>query len=185
VKCTLACEEGEQKLILEQRYAIFVKEFNFFTPMRETHNIERDQYDAYSALFGVWEKNSLVASCRLILPHSPLGLPTLKTMEIDLCKIDHSLTSAEISRISVSAEHRTLEKTTKILQIMQKELCRFALIKGIEQFIGAVEPAFLRLLKCSMLAYQPFGPLQYHIGAKRYPVFYLVQNCPSVSEASA
>jgi N-acyl-L-homoserine lactone synthetase len=96
--------------------------------------------------------------------------------------MDHTLSRAEISRITVSSEHRTFKKTTKILQTMQEELCRFAVDSGIQQLIGAVEPAFLRLLNCAMLAYKPFGPLQYHIGAKRYPVFFSVQNCNSTAQ---
>lgn len=177
--CKMALNDAERNLIFEQRYVIFVEEFHFFAPRSDGRKIECDNYDDYSALFGVWEKNVLLASCRLVLPYSPLGLPTLNSMRVDRDAMDHTLSRAEISRITVFSEHRTFKKTTKILQTMQEELCRFAVDSRIQQFIGAVEPAFLRLLNCAMLAYKPFGPLQYHIGAERYPVFFSVHDCNS------
>lgn len=139
--------------------------------------MESDPYDAYAVLFGVWEKNSLIASCRMVLPDSPLGLPTLNTMRVDSQKIRENFLTAEISRISIASEHRVFRKSIRILQTMQQELCRFSSESGIRQLIGAVEPAFLHLLHRSGLPYHPFGPLQYRIGAERYPVIFLVQEC--------
>jgi N-acyl-L-homoserine lactone synthetase len=113
----------------------------------------------------------------MVLPDSPLGLPTLNTMKVDPKKIRKDLLTAEISRICVASDHRGFRKTIRILQMMQKELCRVSSETGIEQLIGAVEPAFLHLLHRSALPYRPFGPLQYRIGAERYPVVFRIGEC--------
>ena len=176
VKCSVASTEMERTAILRQRYDIFVKEFGYFLPKEEDDRLEYDSYDTHSLLFGVWEDGSLIASCRLVLPNSSLGLPTLKAMVIDAKKIQCDQPTAEISRITIAPEHRVFRKTIKILQTMQEEINRVASEYGIEQFIGAVEPSFLRLLNCSKLSYQPIGPLQYLIGAERYPVILTHKN---------
>lgn len=160
----------EQIAILQQRYDIFVEEFHFFVPKEDGQRVEYDQHDEYALLFAVWENDTLIASCRLILPNNALGLPTLNSMTIDSIKFQRDQPTAEISRIAVASAHRTFKKTIKILQVMQNEIHRVSLDYGIVQFVGAIEPAFLRLLNCSGLPYTPIGPLQYLIGAKRYPV---------------
>jgi len=176
VNCSMASTANEQTAILRQRYEIFVEEFNFFASREDGQRIEYDAYDEYSLLFGVWEDKSLIASCRLVLPNSTLGLPTLKAMVIDAKKIQTNQPTAEISRITIAPEHRVFRKTIKILQTMQEEINRISSEYGIKQFIGAVEPSFLRLLNCSKLTYQPMGPLQYLIGAERYPVILTHKN---------
>lgn len=170
VKCTIASTEMERTAILQQRHDIFVEEFNFFTPREDGQRIEYDKYDDHALLLGVWENDTLIASCRLLFPNSTLALPTLKSMKIDSEKFQRESPTAEISRITVSKGHRAFKKTTKVLQSMQKEINRISANHGIVQLIGAVEPSFLRLLNCSGLPYIPIGPLQYLIGADRYPV---------------
>ncbi|MDD2267198.1 GNAT family N-acyltransferase [Sulfuricurvum sp.] len=176
MKCTVASTEMERTAILRQRYDIFVKESGYFVPKEKDDRLEYDSYDDHSLLFGVWENGSLIASCRLVLPNSSLGLPTLKAMEIDADRIQRDQPTAEISRITIAPEHRVFRKTIKILQTMQEEINRVSSTCGIKQFIGAVEPSFLRLLNCSRLSYQPIGPLQHLIGAERYPVILTHKN---------
>lgn len=170
MKCKIASTEIERTAILQQRYDIFVEEFGYFTPKEDGKRLEYDYYDDHALLLGVWENETLIASCRLILPNHTLGLPTLKAMLIDDEKLEKALPTAEISRITVAREHRMFKKTIKILQTMQKEINRISAEHGIVQLIGAVEPSFLRLLNFSKLPYQPIGPLQFLIGAERYPV---------------
>ena len=170
MKCTIAANEMERAAIVRQRYEIFVEEFNFFEPGNDAKRIESDLYDDYALLFGVWEKESLIASCRLVLPNTAVGLPTLNTMVIDQEIFQHDRPTAEISRITVAAHHRTFKQTIKVLQSMQREISLVSDDYGIQQWIGAVEPAFLRLLHQSHLPYRPIGPLQFKIGAERYPV---------------
>lgn len=153
-----------------------MKEFGYFAPKEEDDCLEYDAYDNHALLFGVWEDGALIASSRLVLPNPTLGLPTLKAMLIDEEKIENGLPTAEISRITIAPQHRVFKKTIKILQTMQEEINRISSEYGIKQFIGAVEPSFLRLLNCSKLTYQPIGPLQYLIGAERYPVILTHKN---------
>ena len=176
MECKIASTEIEKTAILRQRYDIFVKEFNFFVPREDGQRIEYDKYDDYALLLGVWEKGDLIASCRLVLPNTILGLPTLNAMTIDSDKLQSDQLTAEISRITVASNHRMFKKTIKVLQTMQKEIDRISANRGIIQCIGAVEPSFLRLLNCSRLPYSPIGPLQYLIGAERYPVVLLAKN---------
>ncbi|MDD5161206.1 MAG: GNAT family N-acetyltransferase [Sulfuricurvum sp.] len=175
MECRVASTEDERTAILRQRHDVFVEEFNFFVPKDDTQKIEYDQYDAYALLFGVWEKEILIASCRLILPNNPLGLPTLISMQIDPEKFQSDLKTAEISRITVASTQRAFRKTIKILQTMQKEINRISADYGIIQWVGAVGPTFLRLLNQSRLPYRPIGPLQLHIGAERYPIILILQ----------
>lgn len=177
----MARTAAERNLIFQQRHAIFVEEYRYFAPRCDGNPIESDGYDDYAVFFGVWENNVLIASCRLVLPGNPLGLPTLNGMVVDPNALQKGCATGEISRISVDSGHRLLKKTIRILQEMQKELCRFASEHNIPQLIGAVEPAFLRLLHYASLPYSPFGPLQYHIGAERYPVVLLVRDCTTTS----
>lgn len=174
--CTVASSEMERTAILKQRYDIFVEEFGYFAPKEENDRLEYDSYDAHSLLFGVWENKSLIASCRLVLPNPSLGLPTLNALVIDAEKIQHSQPTAEISRITIIHKHRVFKKTVRILQTMQEEINRVSAEHGIVHLIGAVEPSFLRLLNCSKLPYQPIDPLQFLIGADRYPVILTPKN---------
>lgn len=176
MKCKIASTETERTAILRQRYDIFVEEFNFFAPKDDGQRIESDKYDDYSLLLGVWEKDTLIASCRFVLPNSMLGLPTLNSMIIDSQMLRDDQLTAEISRITVASDHRMFKKTIKVLQTMQEEIDRISGNYGITQCIGAVEPSFLRLLNCSRLPYSPIGPLQYLIGAERYPVILTALN---------
>ncbi|MFZ3051769.1 MAG: GNAT family N-acetyltransferase [Sulfuricurvum sp.] len=175
MKCSIATTEIERTAILRQRYDIFVEEFNFFTSREDGKPIEYDAYDDHALLFGVWEKDTLIASCRLVLPNDLLGLPTLNNMKIDSEKIQDDQPTAEISRITVAPSYRAFKKTIKILQTMQEAIDRTSTDHGITQLIGAVEPSFLRLLNCSSLPYRPIGPIQYLIGAERYPVILRAQ----------
>jgi N-acyl-L-homoserine lactone synthetase len=176
VKCTIASTEIEKTTILQQRYCIFVEEFGYLAPKADGKRIEYDLYDKHSLLFGVWENEILIASCRLVLPNDTLGLPTLNSMVINAGEIQTNLLTAEISRITVASEHRIFKKTIKILQIMQEEINRISAEYGIMQLIGAVEPSFLRLLNHAKLPYQPIGPLQHHIGPDRNPIILRLQN---------
>ncbi|MDD2951070.1 MAG: GNAT family N-acetyltransferase [Sulfuricurvum sp.] len=180
-----ASTEMERTAILQQRYDIFVEEFNYLAPREDGKHIEYDEYDKYSLLFGVWEEESLIASCRLVLPNPILGLPTLKVMVIDAGKLESTQPTAEISRILVASKHRIFKKTIKILQIMQKEINKIASEYNIVQLIGSVEASFLRLLNCAKLPYQAIGPLQHHIGPDRYPIVLKLQdNITSIKEES-
>jgi N-acyl-L-homoserine lactone synthetase len=179
MECKVASTKSEQTAILRQRHDVFVEEFNFFTPKDDIQKIEYDQYDAYSLLFGVWEQEILIASCRLILPNCPLGLPTLTSMNIDFEKFQTDQTTAEISRITVASTQRAFRKTIKILQTMQKEITRVSSDYKIMQWVGAVGPTFLRLLNQSRLPYRPIGPLQLHIGAERYPIILTLEDYTS------
>lgn len=170
LECKIALIEEEHNIILHQRYSIFVDEFKFFAPRNDGRKIEYDHYDEYSLLLGVWEKDVLIGSCRLVLPNDTVGLPTLNVMLIDSEKLLRDERTAEISRITVASTHRTFKKTIKVLQIMQKKIDKIASDHNILQLIGAVEPSFLRLLNYASLPYQPMGPLQYLIGAERFPV---------------
>jgi N-acyl-L-homoserine lactone synthetase len=176
MECKMASNEMEQSAILRQRYDVFVEEFNFFAPREDGKRIEYDAYDEHALLFGVWEKDMLIASCRLILPINPLGLPTLNTMVIDSEKLQDIQQTAEISRITVASDQRAFRKTIKVLQTMQKEINRISANYEIIQWIGAVGPRFLRLLNQSRLLYRPIGPLQFHIGSERYPVLLRLQD---------
>lgn len=176
VKCQVASTVAEKNAILQQRYAIFVEEFHFFEPHDASDKIEYDRYDEHSLLLGVWEKENLIASCRLVLPNTTFGLPTLNSMIIDTNKLQSDQTTAEISRITVAAAHRTFKNTIKIMKIMQKELYRISSDYNIMQWVGAVEPSFLRLLQHSALPYVPIGPLQHLIGADRYPVILTIHD---------
>lgn len=176
MKCTIASTEIERTAILQQRYNIFVEEFGYFASKEAEKKIEYDCYDDHALLLGVWENGILIASCRLILPNHTLGLPTQKAMLMDKEKIENDLPTAEISRITVASEHRIFRKTIKILQTMQKEINRISAEYGIVQLIGAVEPSFLRLLNFAKLPYKAIGPLQYLIGAERYPVLLTHKN---------
>lgn len=168
--CRVANNETEQTAILQQRYAIFVEEYGYLPPYDVQMRIEWDAYDEHAQLFGVWEREQLVASCRLILPNTPLGLPTIKNMVIEKdYDLKESIT-AEISRIAVAAGYRTFQKTRTILQHIQKSIYQFSSQLGITQWIGAIEPRFLFLLNRSNLPYRSIGPLQFLTGADRYPV---------------
>lgn len=166
----IALTESERMAILRQRFDIFVEEFNFFPPREDGQRIESDPYDEYSLLLGVWEDKELIGSCRLVLPESPIGLPTLNTMIIDTETIKKDRLTAEISRITVASAHRMFKKTITILQAMQREISRVSAERGITQCVGAVEPGFIRLLSCSNLPCNPIGPLQHHVGLDRYPI---------------
>lgn len=176
VECTTAATEIERTAILRQRYDIFVKELNFFAPTDEIKQLEYDQYDPYSLLIGVWEKNELIASCRLILPNDTLGFPTLNTLIIDSKKLWSNHLTAEISRITVASNNRSFKKTIKVLQIMQQKIYEISVDRGIIQCIGAVEVPFLKLLHYANLPYKPIGPLQHHIGPDRYPVVLIIDD---------
>jgi len=176
LKCHLSSSVAEQNAILRQRYDVFVEEFNFFTPREDGQRIEYDTYDDHALLFGVWEQDLLIASCRLILPNTPLGLPTLNTMVIDSEKLQDIQQTAEISRITVASDQRAFRKTIKVLQTMQKEINRVSANYEINQWIGAVGPRFLRLLNQSRLLYRPIGPLQFHVGTERYPILLRLQD---------
>ncbi|MDD5051667.1 MAG: GNAT family N-acetyltransferase [Sulfuricurvum sp.] len=175
MECRVALTEIEKIAILQQRHDVFIEEFNFFTQRTDNARIESDKYDEYALLLGVWEKNILIASCRLILPDNPLGLPTLMSMQIDSKKYLVKQKTAEISRITVASTQRAFKKTIRILQTMQKEINRVSIEHNIVQWIGAVGPAFLRLLNQSRLPYHPIGPLQLHIGIERYPIVLTLQ----------
>lgn len=174
--CRVALIDEERNAILQQRYDIFVEEFGYFIPRDDGKRLEYDSYDTHALLFGVWENDLLIASCRLVLPNSILGLPTLNALLIDAEKIQRNHPTAEISRITIAHDHRVFKKTVRILQTMQKEINRVSYEHGIVQFIGAVEPSFLRLLNFAKLPYQPIGPLQFLIGAERYPVILTPKN---------
>lgn len=160
----------ERTAILRQRYDVFVEEFNFLAPRNDGQRIESDKYDEHSLLLGVWENDMLIASCRLVLPNNPQGLPTLNAMMIDSQMVRDDQPVCEISRITVAADCRKFKKTIKVLKTMQEEINRISGNHGITQCIGAIEPSFLRLLHCANLPYKPIGPLQQHIGPDRYPV---------------
>lgn len=179
MQCKIASNETEQSAILRQRYDVFVEEFNFFTPGEDGQRIEYDPYDEHALLFGVWEQDLLIASCRLILPNNPLGLPTLNTMLIDTEKLQDIQQTAEISRITVASDQRAFRKTIKVLQTMQKEINRVSADYGITQWIGAVGTRFLRLLNQSRLPYRSIGPLQFHVGTERYPILLRLQDYTS------
>lgn len=170
MECKTATTEYERTAILRQRYDVFVEEFNFLPPVAEDKEVEYDQYDAYSLLLGVWEEDDLIASCRLILPNEPFGLPTLNKMIIDSPLFQRDLPTAEISRIMIAASHRRFKTSIKVLQLMQEKIDQLSVEYGIAQCIGSVEPAFLKLLHYAHLPYRPIGPLQHHIGPDRYPV---------------
>lgn len=175
LECKTAFTEEERYAILHQRYSIFVDEFKFFAPREDGQEIEYDRYDDYSLLLGVWKKDVLIASCRLVLPNDTVGLPTLNVMRIDSDKIIQTERTAEISRITVAAAYRTFKKTIKVLQIMQQKIDQIASDDNIFQLIGAVEPSFLRLLNYASLPYKAIGPLQYLIGAERLPVHMILK----------
>ncbi|MFY9142081.1 acyl-homoserine-lactone synthase [Sulfuricurvum sp.] len=179
MECRIASTEIEQTAVLRQRHDVFVEEFNFFAPKDAIQKLEYDQYDTYALLFGVWEEDNLIASCRLILPNCPFGLPTLTSMQIDSEKFKNDQTTAEISRITIASTQRGFRKTIRILQIMQQEINRISAEYAIVQWVGAVGPAFLRLLNQSRLPYRPIGPLQLHIGAERYPIILTLQEYTS------
>lgn len=170
MECTIASSGRERNAILRQRYDVFVEEFHFFAPNADGKRMECDSYDDHALLFGVWENETLIASCRLILPDKVFALPTLAAMVIDSEPFRNNQPTAEISRITVASHHRTFKKTIKVLQSMQQEIYRVSAERGIVEWIGAVEPAFLRLLHHARLPYRTIGPLQFHIGAERYPV---------------
>jgi len=170
LECKTAFTERERHAILHQRYSIFVDEFKFFAPRDDGKEIEYDHYDEYSLLLGVWNKDVLVGSCRLVLPNDMVGLPTLNAMLIDSEKLVQNERTAEISRITVAAAYRTFKKTIEVLQIMQHKINQIASDHNILQLIGAVEPSFLRLLNYASLPYRAIGPIQYLIGAERLPV---------------
>lgn len=157
-------------MILQQRYDVFVKEFNFLTPRDDGQTIEYDKYDDCALFLGVWEHDELIASCRLILPNDTVGFPTLNRMIIDSKKLRPDQPTVEISRITVAYKHRGFKKTIKVLQTMQKEIDRISVDRGITQCIGAVDASFMKLLTYANLPYKPIGPLQHHIGPDRYPV---------------
>lgn len=169
MECRVAATETEKTAILEQRYAIYIEEYGFFPKREDNIRIETDRYDEYSLFFGVWEGAELIASCRLILPNTPFGLPTKTSMTITDISFDDSFT-AEISRIMVSASNRSFRKTRRILQSMQEAIQKFSSEHGITLWIGCIEPSFLHLLNHSNLPYHPIGPLQYNNKADRYPV---------------
>lgn len=179
MECRIASTEIEKLAILKQRHDVFIEEFNFFTPKIDTQGIESDKYDKYALLIGVWEEELLIASCRLILPDNPLGLPTLTSMEIDSKKFQLSQVTAEISRITIASTQRVFKKTIRILQMMQKEINKVSIDYKITQWVGAVGPTFLRLLNQSRLPYQPIGPLQLHIGTERYPIILTLKDYTS------
>ncbi len=177
MECRQASTEADRLAILRQRYDIFVEEFNYLAPREDGERIERDQYDDYSLLFGVWEKNDLLASCRLVLPNNPVGLPTSNALQIDSEKLRMDRHTAEISRITIAAKHRQFKKSIKILQSMRQEILHVSTGYGITRWIGSVESSFMQLLNLSHLPFTPIGPLQHHIGPDRYPVVLTVQDC--------
>lgn len=170
MECKIASTELERTAILRQRYDVFVKEFNYLLPIDDHKQLEYDKYDEYSLLLGVWEKDELIASCRLVLPNTVLGLPTLNAMIIDSDKLRSDQLTAEISRITVASDHRKFKQTIKVLQIMQQKIYQISVDRGITQCIGAVEASFLKLLGYANLPYKPIGLLQNHIGPDRYPI---------------
>lgn len=183
MECRVSLTKREKLMILQQRYNIFVDEFHFFAPREDGKKVEYDHYDEHALLLGVWEGSELIASCRLVLPNTLLGLPTSNNLIVDSKKFQKDTLTAEISRITVTANHRTFKKTIVILQVMQKTIDQISNDYGISQLIGAVEPSFLRLLNCSKLPYVPIGPLQYLIGAERYPVMLsTLESTPSLKE---
>lgn len=170
MECRTATTEYERTSILRQRYKVFVEEFNFLPPVEKDKELEYDQYDEYSLLLGVWEGDDLIASCRLILPNEALGLPTLNRMVIDSPLFRRDQPTAEISRIIIGAGHRTFKKSIKVLQLMQQYIHQLSSDYPVSQYVGSIEPAFLKLLHYAHLPYQSIGPLQHHIGPDRYPV---------------
>lgn len=175
MECRLASTKRERHAVLQQRYIVFVQEFSFFPPREDNRKIECDRYDDHALFFGVWEKNTLIASCRLLFSDKQFELPTLSAMSIDPILLSDQPT-AEISRITVASGHRTFKKTIRILQAMQQEISRISDARGIRQWVGAVEPSFLHLLNRAHLPYRTIGPLQFLIGAERYPVVLASQN---------
>ena len=176
MECRVAVSEADQMAILHQRYDVFVEEFPFFSAREDGKHIENDQYDDNALLFGVWDKECLIASCRLIFSNTLSGLPTYRAMVIDPTLFHDDQPTAEISRITIVSGSRILKQTFKILQTMQKEIVRVSETYGIRRWIGAVEPQFLHLLNRTHLPYRPIGPLQILIGAERYPVVLELQD---------
>lgn len=172
----IALTESERMAILRQRFDIFVEEFNFLPPREDGQRIESDQYDEYSLLLGVWEGDELIGSCRLVLPNNPLGFPALNTLVIDSTKLPADQLTGEVSRITVAAGHRTFKKSVLAIQAMQREIHRYSAVHGITQWVGAVEPSFMRLINCASVPCNPIGPLQHHIGPDRYPVIMPIRN---------
>ena len=177
MECRKASTEAECLTILRQRYDIFVEEYHFFVPKESDRRIEYDDYDTYAVLFGVWERDDLLASCRLVLPENPLGLPTSNALHIDPEKFRIDSHTAEISRIAIASKHRRLKNSIKILQSLRHEMIQTSISNGITHWIGAVEPGFLKLLNLSRLHFKPIGPLQNHIDLDRYPVALSVHDC--------
>lgn len=169
MRCHLAATESAREIIHRQRYDIFVRELGYLDAETDK-TVEKDRYDPFALLLGVWDENELIASCRIVLPECPIGLPTVNytTLHADWNPQGHR--TAEISRITVAAGHRSFKKTIKVLQTMQHEIHRLSKPRGINQWIGAVEPGFLHLLARANLPYAAIGPLQHHVGADRYPV---------------
>lgn len=177
MECRKTSTEAEQLAILRQRYNIFVEEYHFFASKDSSDRIEYDEYDNHAVLFGVWEEQELLASCRLVLPESPLGLPTSNALHIDPEKFRKDRHTAEISRVAIAPQHRQLKKSIKILQSLRQEMIQVSTSYGITQWIGSVEPSFMHLLNLSHLHFRPIGPLQNHIGLDRYPVVLSVEDC--------
>lgn len=167
--CKQAVLPHEIEAIFQQRYDIFVEEYGYLPRAEYFNNTESDTYDPFSIFFGVWDTSILAASCRIVLPQSPVGYPTLNTLKTDTSFVITPMT-AEISRITISREYRGYKQAKSIFQLMQAELCTYCDKFHIDAWIGAVSPYFLKLLNKAGLSYEPIGPLQTHIGSERLPV---------------
>lgn len=176
MECRVAVTQADQIAILHQRYDVFVEEFHYLTPKEDNKQLEYDSYDERSLLFGVWEDEELIASCRLIFADNLFDLPTCNSLIIDSEQLQKERPTAEISRILIAHDHRVLNQTLKILHTLQEEINKVASQHSIEQLIGVVEPSFLHLLNYAHLPYIPIGPLQHHIGPDRYPVMLKLDN---------
>lgn len=170
MNCHVARNENERNEILRQRYDIFVKKFGYLPSSHTSEQIEIDEYDPYSLLFGIWDENLLLGSFRLVLPNAEKGLPTLNNMEIDPTFQSDLSHTAEISRIIAATDSQSVRRSIDILKLMQSEIYTVSCQHGITSWIGSIEPAFLRLLHFAKLNYITMGPLQHYIKVDRYPV---------------
>ncbi len=198
ITCRTASTKDEREAILRQRHDVFVEELNFFIPREDGVPIEHDQYDDHAVFLGIWEKSTLIGSCRLILPNASINLPTLKAMDIDIKIFEPSTQTAEISRMTVIPPHRTLKKSIQALKAIDKEVNRIANMYNIVRLIAAVEPTFLRLLEYAKLGYRLIGspqkytglylgldPIEKHTIPNHCPINLKINNDPTFSKESA
>ena len=149
---SITCIDGTDPAIRELqalRYQVYCLEREFLSPTRFPDRRERDDYDAFAQHFAAHEEGYLVGTVRAV-PDSPLGFPIERFIppgSIERFGLPRDRT-CEISRLVLRPDHRrsTTAHGARLLLMLFRAVDLETANAGIDRYIAALEPPFVRLL---------------------------------------